>query len=57
MWFKLYHQVDARIINLPAILMSRIFRKKVILNFVGGSAIDTAKNWNFIKMFFIWLML
>ena len=36
-------------VNLPAIIISKFFRKKVILNFVGGSAIHNSGNWNIIK--------
>ena len=35
--------------DLPAILFSRIFNKKVILNFVGGSAIDHFDDWIWFK--------
>ena len=35
--------------DLPAILFSRIFNKKVILNFVGGSAIDHFEDWIWFK--------
>ena len=35
--------------DLPAILFSRILNKKVILNFVGGSAIDHFEDWIWIK--------
>ncbi len=36
-------------INLPAIIISKIAKKKVILNFVGGSAVDPTIKWSIIK--------
>ena len=35
--------------DLPIIIVSRLFNKKVVLNFVGGKAIDEFETWSFIK--------
>jgi len=35
--------------DLPIIIISRLFNKKVVLNFVGGKAIDEFETWSFIK--------
>ena len=35
--------------DLPAIILSRILQKKVVLNFVGGSAIENYPKWSWLK--------
>lgn len=35
--------------DLPIIIISKILKKKVVLNFVGGKAIDEFEKWSYIK--------
>ena len=35
--------------DLPAIILARIFGKKSVLNFVGGSAVEVVKKWSWWK--------